>query len=232
MESQHELVRLPDGEWFMGRPVRALDRVLLLTNQRVLAYRADRAAQSRFAPLILDWQLPLVKGEPVPLNGNVVEMLDGWLVSLFYSDDREFEGFKSLSGQWEQVVFVDMAGKATVVGERRNIRDHHVSFVGSVIAPVVSWWVSPPLYALLHLPDLLDTGVTQPPRFEPLPRVPLFYPLTGALMLFSLAAGHVWLRSTQVVMSRRILWLASCALFGVPALLSLICLEPRRTSCP
>jgi hypothetical protein len=232
LESQHELVRLSDGEWFVSRPVRALDRVLLMTNQRVLAYRSDRAAQSKFARLILDWQLPLVKGAPIPLHANVVELLDGWLVLLFYSDDREFEGFQSLSNQWEQVVFIDSEGKATVVGERRNIRGHHVSFVGSVTVPVAAWWVSPPLYALLHLPDLLDTGLTQPPRFEPFPNVLLFYPLTGALMLCSLVAGYIWLRCTQVSKSRRFLWLVSCGLLGVPALLSLICLEPRKSPCP
>jgi hypothetical protein len=199
-----------------------------MTNQRLLAFRPDRAAQSTFAPLILDWQLPLVKSEPAPLHVDVVELLDGWLVSLFYSDDREFDGFESLTSPWEQLVFIDADGKSTVVGERRNIRGQHVSFVGPVAVPVVSWWVSPPLYALMHLPDLLDTGLTQPPRFELFPQVPLFYPLTFALMLSSLAAGYGWLRGTNVGVSRRILWLLCCALLGVPALLSLICLEPRK----
>ncbi len=230
-QSQHELVRLPAGEWFVGRPVRALDRVLLLTNQRLLAYRKDREALSAFAPPKLDWQLPLAKGEPTPLHVDIVELLDGWLVSLFYSDAREFEGFESFTSPWEQVVYIDADGQATVVGERRDIRNHRVSFVGSVTVPVASWWVSPPLYALAHLPDLLDTGLTQPPRFELLPRVPLFYPLALALMLVSLAAGYVWLRGTQVGTARRILWLVSCMLLGVPALLSLICLEPRKTPC-
>ena len=41
-QRQHELVRLPAGEWFVARPVNALDRVLLLTNRRLLAYRPDR----------------------------------------------------------------------------------------------------------------------------------------------------------------------------------------------
>ena len=230
-QRQHELVRLPAGEWFMARPVKALDRVLLLTNQRLLAYRPDREALSAFAPPKLDWQLPLAEAEPAPLRVDIVELLDGWLVSLFYSDAREFDGFESLTSPWEQVVYVDADGQATVVGERRNIRGQHVSFGGTVAAPVASWWVSPPLYALAHMPDLLETGLAQPPRFEPLPRVPLFYPLTLALMLGSLAAGYGWLRNTQVGTSRRRLWLVSCALLGIPAFLSLICLEPRRTPC-
>lgn len=228
-QRQHELVRLPAGEWFMGRPVHALDRVLVQTNKRLLAYRPDREALSPFAPPKLDWQLPLAEGEPPPIQADIAELLDGWLVSLFYFDAWQFDGFESLTNPWQQVVHVDADGRATVVGERRNIRDHRVSLGGSAAVPVASWWLSPPLYALAHVPDLLDTGLTQPARFEPLPRVPLFYPLALALMLVSLAAGHGWLRGTQVGTSRRRLWLVSCALLGMPAFLSLICLEPRRT---
>jgi len=231
-QRQHELVRLPAGEWFMGKPVNALDRVLLQTNRRVLAYRPDRDALSPFAPPIFDWQLPLPQDEPPPVAVAIAELLDGWLVSLFYSDVREFDGFESLTSPWQQVVYVDTDGRATVVGERRNIHDYHVSLGGSSSVPVASWWVSPSLYALAHAPDLLDTGLTQPPRFVPLPEVPVFYTIAIALMLVSLAAGYLWLRGTQVRASRRLLWLVSCALLGVPAFLSLICLEPRKTACP
>lgn len=230
-QRQHELVRLPGGEWFMGKPVHALDRVLLQTNRRLLAYRPDREALSPFAPPKLDWQLPLPEGEPPPIGVNVFELLDGWLISLFYNDAREFDGFEFLTKPWQQVVHIDAAGAATMVGERRNIRGHNVSLGNTAAVPVASWWVSPPLYALAHVPDLLDTGLTQPPRFEPLPRVPPFYPLAAALMLISLAAGYTWLRGTQVGTSRRRLWLVSCAVLGVPAFLSLICLEPRRVQC-
>ena len=229
-QRQHELVRLPAGEWFTGRPVHALYRVLLRTNRRLLAYRPDREALSPFAPPRLDWQLPLPEGEPAPMV-DIAELLDGWLVSVYYFDGREFDGFESLINPWQQVVYVDADGQATVVGERRNIRGHQVSLGDSVAVPVASWWVSPPLYALAHLPDLLNTGLTQPPRFEPLPRVPLFYPLAVALMMLSLAAGYWWLRGTRADASRRGLWLVSCALLGMPAFLSLICLEPRNTPC-
>jgi hypothetical protein len=59
----------------------------------------------------------------------------------------------------------------------------------------------------------------------------VFYLLAVGLMLVSLAAGYAWLRGTQVGPSRRRLWLVSCALLGLPALLSLISLEPRKTAC-
>ena len=230
-QSQHELVRLPAGEWFRGTPVNALSRVLIQTNKRLLAYRADPTALSPFAPPKLDWQLPLSQREHAPMV-LVAELLDGWLVSLYYFDEMEFDGFQFLTKPWQQVVYLDPEGQATVVGERRNIGDHQVSLGNSATVPVASWWVSPPLYALAHAPDLLDTGLTQPPRFDPLPDVPPFYPLAIALMLVSLAAGYAWLRGTQVRSSRRRLWLVSCALIGIPAFLSLICLEPRKTACP
>jgi hypothetical protein len=231
-QRQYELVRLPAGEWFTGRPVRALDRVLLLTNKHVIAYRPDRESSSVFASPKLDWQIPLAEGAPAPISVAIAELLDGWLVSFFYSDVREFEGFERLTDPWQRVVHVDADGKATVVGERHGIHDYHISAGGSSMIPLASWWVSPPLYALAHVPDLLDTGLTQPARFELLPRVPLFYALVIGLMLISLAAAYGWLRGTQVGTARRRLWLVSCALLGVPAFLSLICLEPRKTACP
>lgn len=230
-QRQHALVQLPQGEWFTGRPVRALDRLLVLTNRRLLAYRLDRDAPSELAPPTFDWELPLAANEPTP-HASVVELLDGWLVSLFYSDAREFDGFDALTDPWQQVVFVTADGQSTVVSERRGIHDFHVSGTGSVMVPVASWWLSPPLYVLAHAPDLLDTGLTQAPRFDPLPRVPLFYPLALGLMLLSLAGGYWWLRGTRASTSRRRLWLVSCGFLGVPALLSLICLEPRTAACP
>ncbi len=229
-QRQHELVRLPDGEWYTGRPVRALNRLLLLTNRRLLAYRLDRDAPSEFAPPTLDWQLSLATNEPTP-HVSIVELLDGWLVSLFYSDAREFDGFESLTDPWQQITFVAADGQSTVVAERRGIHDYHFSVTGSVMVPVASWWLSPPLYVLAHVPDLLDTGLTQAPRLELLPGVPLFYPLALGLMLLSLAAGSWWLRGTRVSIARRRLWLASCATIGVPAFLSLMCLEPRTAAC-
>jgi hypothetical protein len=220
-------MRLPEGEWFMAAPVNALDRMLIQTNKRLLVYRRDGDAVSQFAPPVLDWQLPLSANQPPPLT-KVVELLDGWLVSMFYFDEREFDGFASLTKPWHQVVFVDTEGRSTVVGERLNIRGHEVSVLGPAAIPATSWWVSPPLYAFAHLPDaILETGLTQPPRFIAVPPVPLFHVLAVVLMIASLAAGYFWLRGTRVGPTRRNLWLASCAVLGVPAFLSLLCLEPR-----
>jgi hypothetical protein len=179
---------------------------------------------------VLDWEVAIPETYPAP-TVLVAELLDGWLVSLFFLDRREFDGFEFLASPWQQVVHIDADGKATVVGERRNLRDHQVTLGGKSAFPLASWWVSPPLYMLAHAPDVLDTGVTQPSPVYFLPRVPLFYGLALVLMLASVGAGYFWLRNTKVNKSRRGLWLASCAVLGAPAFLSMICLEPRTPNC-
>ncbi len=230
-QRQHEILRLDAGEWFTGRPVEALDRVLVQTNRRLRVYRRDDVARSAFAPLLPDWSVDFPAGAPLPITVDVRELLDGWLVSLFFYDAWEFDGFRFLLDPWQRIVHVDADGRATVVAERRGIHDHGISLGATSAVPVASWWASPPLYALAHLPDLLDTGLTNPPRFEPLPPVPALYPVALALMLASLAAGYRRLRGAPVSAARRRLWLASCVLLGVPAYLSLLCLEPRGGRC-
>jgi hypothetical protein len=229
-QRQHPQVRLPAGEWFTARPKQVFGHTLLLTNRRLLAYRQDASATSPFDPPRLDWEVPFAPGQPVPVV-ELAELLDGWLVSLFYDDNRELDGFDSLIHAWQQVVFVDADGRAAVVGGQPDLRDRHVSLgtPSPLSVPLASWWLSPPLYALAHLPDrLLDTGLTQPPRVELLPDIPLFRALALTLLATSVAGAWLWLRRTRAPAGRRNLWLASCAVLGLPALLSLLCLEPRR----
>jgi hypothetical protein len=150
-------------------------------------------------------------------------------VSLFYFDDWEFDGFEFLLRPWQRVFHVDSAGAASLVSERRDIRGRQVSLGIHSAVPVASWWVSPPLYLLAHVPDVLDAGLTQPPRVEWLPRQPPLRIAALALLLASLLGALAWLRRAHVTPARRRLWLATCALVGAPALLSLICLEPRTS---
>lgn len=224
-QRQDELVRLDHGEWFVGRPTNGLNHLMILTNKRVLAFRSDSLA-SVTGPLQLAWQVPLPEGEFAPV-ADVVQTTHGWLVSLFYFDKREFGGFESFAKPWQQVLYVDGKGAISVVGERRDIRDHNATFGAVETVPLASWWLSPLLYALAHVPDRLDTGLTQPPRLHVLPAEPLFRLLAGMLIIASLAAAYAWLRGTHGSASRRRFWLASCALLGMPAFFSMLCLEPR-----
>ena len=227
-QRQHELIRLPPGEWFVGQPVRALDRILTLTNQRVLAYREDRQDVSQFAPLQLDWQLAWTEAGDQPPAVDIVELMDGWLISVFHFAPKELDGFESLVDPWQQVVHIDAMGKVTVVGTRRNLRDHHVTLGGPLLVPKASWWLSPILYTLARWPEsALDKGLTQPQQLAPLPVASIFYPVAAALMLLSFALGWWWLRGVPTTAARRRLWLASCVLMGLPAFFSLVCLERR-----
>jgi len=227
-QRQHELVRLPPGEWFVGRPVRALKRTLVLTNKRVLAYRSDWRTSSPDSPLLLDWQLATASDNEQPITVSVVELLDGWLVSLFHYPGPEFDGFERLAAPWQQVVYVGADGATKVVGERRDLGDVQIVLGGSIAVPKTSWWLSPLLYTLGRWPEsVLDKGLTQPPKLAPLPEVRVFYPVAAALMLLSLALGYWWLRGASISAARRRLWLASCAVLSLPAFLSLTCLEPR-----
>ena len=228
---QAVLLRLPEGEWFTSRPVRALDRTFILTSDRLLALArpADTLAPVKHATI--DWSLPIEDAGLRPISVDVAEVADGWLVSLFYFDDWEFDGFEFLLRPWQQIVHVDANGRATHAGGRRDIRDHRVSIGVASAVPVASWWVSPPLYALAHVPDLIDTGLTQPPRFELLPSGPAMRAVALALMLASTFAAWLWLRRVRATPARRRLWLASCFVLGLPAFLSLLCLEPRLAEC-
>jgi hypothetical protein len=228
-QRQHELLRLPDGERFVGAPVAAFDRLLVLTDRHVRAYAAPADAVTPFAARRLDWSLPLPAGDPRPVHVSVAELLDGWLVSVFHYAGPEFEGFDGLVRQSQRVWYVDADGTATPVAPEREIRGHSITLGGSPRVPQAAWWLSPPLYLLARAPEaLLELGLVR--RTQPLawPMVPRFVWLAAGGALLSLLLAAWWLRGTGVAPARRALWLLLCVLAGLPGLCSLLCLEPRR----
>jgi hypothetical protein len=225
-QREYALVRLRVGEWFTGQPVRALDHVFVLTNQRVLAYIARTDALVPFAPLRLDWALDT--GSDAAPAVNVVELVDGWLVSLYHYPSREVGGYEFLAPSRQQMVYIDDAGTSHVVAERNGMYGHNVTIGSAMLVPRAAWWISPPLYLLARFPDvLLDEGLTQPMPLAPWPIVRGFWAVAAGLMLLSLALGAWWLRGVPMRASRRRLWLALCVRWGLPALVSLVCLESR-----
>ncbi|HEX5755370.1 MAG TPA: hypothetical protein VFY12_03350 [Arenimonas sp.] len=219
----HELLRLPAGEWFTGLPATAEQRLLLLSNRGLGAWRQPRDAADAFAPLQLDWQLPLPQG-PDHLEGvHMARLMDGWLLSFLYGDGHRqigFIQFAALAQPRQRVWFVDDSG-AVEVGDRVVARDYPALHQ-------TAWWLSPALHLLADWPDsLVDRGLTWPLRPVLWPRDLSLQILAAVLLLGSLLTGRWWLRGNRMPASRRRLWLASCALLGVPGLLSLMCLEPR-----
>lgn len=228
-QRQYDIVHLQAGESFIGRPSPAFGRTFILTTRRLLVFRPDREADSGFAPPLLDWQLPLPASEAPVAQVHVAELMDGWLVSFFNDAGHEFNGFEQLGDRSQQVLFVETDGKATVVGERHGIRDHHASFGGLPMVPVTSWWLSPVLHVIARSPDLLlDRGFVRRAPLQLLPDVPSFRVIAPVLLLLSVVFAAWWLRRGEVSAGRRAIWLASCLVLGVPAVLSMYCLERRQ----
>jgi hypothetical protein len=95
------------------------------------------------------------------------------------------------------------------------------------------WWLSPALYALVGLPDILiDKGMVPDygaDRFAPLLRArpPVVWAAAIVLALLSGAGAVWWTRRVRMPVRARVTWCAACLLLGLPALLSLMVLCPR-----
>lgn len=220
----HPLLQLQPDEWFNGLPQAEHNRLLVLSNRSLSVWRRDRDAADEFAPLHLDWQLPLPQGPDRFESVQVARLMDGWLLTFLYGDGLRQIGFSqylSPGTPQQSVWFVDESGNASLVGERTLLRDYPLHYQSH-------WWLSPALHVLADWPEsALDKSFNWPFR-------PMLWPSQSglqftalALLLASLLLALGWLRGSRIPPARRRLWLASCALIGLPALLSMVCLESR-----
>ncbi|MCK7594173.1 hypothetical protein [Pseudomarimonas salicorniae] len=219
------LLRLPAGEWFTEIPQHAFGRLLVMTNQRLMAYRPDRAATQAHAPPVLDWQLELPRGIGRLDSVLLTQLMEGWLVSFVHGDGMRqigFSQFAQVADPLQCTVFIDETGVATPLHERAVSRDYP-------LASQLAWWISPALHALSEWPDrALDKGLTTPLEVELWPNDRGIQLIALLLLAASALGAWLWLRGEPVPPGRRRFWLACCGLIGLPALVSLICLEPRR----
>jgi hypothetical protein len=193
-------------------------RMLVLTNRRV----AVLAPASAAPVAATDVRLPLPYGDLALTEA--AEVPDGMLVSFLFGR-RQFDG----SPASEQVTYlVDQAGRVQEVGRRTLAHDFPPLFEHR------AWWVSPALHALVSLPDLLIDNGTVPdygvPRYAPLlqPRPAVVQSAAIAAALLAGLAAVWWSRRAGLGRTARIAWCVACLLLGVPALLSLMILQPRR----
>lgn len=224
-QRQHQQLQMPDGEWFVARPMEELGRVWVMSNRALRVYHPADPELSLNIPLRGDWQLPFPEDATRLTQVDVAQLLNGWLVSFFYFDQHD-----RVYVPWQHVVHVDADGLARVVGGRHDIRNFeiHTGVGGSALLPTEAWWLSPTLHVLASAANrALDTGLARPPAFEPLPRAPALWAIALALSVLSFALGILWLRQSTASPSRKRLWLALCVLVGIPALLSLPMFEPR-----
>ena len=216
-----ERVQLPAGEVMASPPEPAGDNILVLSDRAAYFYPGREAMNG------LDLLQPLMRVAMPGHVGNlsrmdVVELLDGYLVSYTYTWGV-WSG--ELQQPFQQVLRVDGNGNAREVARRALSIDLPSIYTNR------NTWLSPVLRAVcLGAQDLF--AANDPLRAKPQPMPAPILWLAGVCCLLSLL-GAVWLSGRQVLSPRgRIGWILLCGVVGLPALASLWLMVPRRETLP
>ena len=219
-ESQRVLlrVRLPDDEIIAGVQYDG-ERLALLSHRALYFYDAR--------PMRLgDGLLSTLQRVPLPdASGNlqrvdVMELLDGHLVSFTHTRLRH----NGMGGSFQQLMRVDEAGRVAFVARRGLDSGYGPLFTWQ------TWWLSPAISQGL---DALRPAFSLPQpgySLSPLPRPAGVAGLALGLMLLSLLVGAWHVRRTELSRPARWAWCLACAAVGLPALMALWRLAPRRQS--
>ncbi|MGO4476181.1 hypothetical protein AB4Z32_07980 [Massilia sp. 2TAF26] len=207
-----------EGAEQLGAGVAVLGRrTAVLTNRRVLLLQ-DSGGQP--APVAV---VPL----PVPFGDiervDAAPVADGTLVSVIAGERRNH----GVDAAPQVTYLVDAGGRVTEVARRELAHDFPALFEHK------DWWISPLLQAVVSLPDLLiDKGAVPDygaSRFAPLllERPAVAWTAAGVLALLSALGALWWTRRAALGPRPRLAWCLACLLLGLPALLSLMVLQPR-----
>ena len=216
-----ERFRLPQGEVMASPPEPAGDNLVMLSNRAAYFYPGREAMNG------LDLLQPLMRVVMPGAVGNlsrmdVVELLDGYLVSYTYTWGV-WSG--ELQRPFQQVLRVDGKGQAREVARRALSVDLPSVYTNR------NTWLSPVLRAIcLGAQDLFAAKDPLRAKPEPMPAQILW--LAAACCLLSLL-GAVWLTGRQTHSPRRRWgWVLLCGVVGLPALASLWLMYPRRETLP
>ena len=216
-----ERIRLPRGEVMASPPQPAGDNILVLSDRAAYFYPGREAVNG------LDLLQPLMRVAMPAAVGNlsrmdVVELLDGYLVSYTYAWGV-WSG--ELQHPFQQVLRVDGKGHAREVARRALAIDLPSVYTNR------NTWLSPVLRALcLGAQDLFAAKDPLRARPQPMPAAVLW--LAAVCCLLSLL-GALWLTARQSHAPRaRWAWVLLCGVVGLPALASLWLLYPRREAIP
>jgi hypothetical protein len=219
-----QLVGLSGSE-VLAAPVRTVPggRDYTLTNQRLIAHPST--LQDRGTGLLpIDWSVAL----PGPFSDlariDIADLPGGTLLSFDYG----FAMNDGAPGSAQTVMFVAPDGSAQVIEQRALAHEYPQLYEH------FAWWVSPLLDVVTSVPKMvLDKGVV-PDLGDPHHTAALRYPrppqvvLAAVLLaLLSALAAHRWLQPVRLPARARAAWLAACLVLGLPALLSLMVLQPR-----
>jgi hypothetical protein len=210
-------VALPDGEVFASPPEPAGENIGVLSN-RALYFYPGREASNTLDPLQPVLRVPLPGAIGHLTSVELIELLDGYLVSLTYANGA----WAGEMVPYQQVLRVDGAGKVEPVARRMLDLDLPLAYT------MRTWWLSPVLrefnlavQQLFATPNPLDEGdIPPPPRHIAV--------LAAALCLLSLL-GAIWLTRRQAhAPLARWSWVLACGVVGVPALVALWLVFPMR----
>ena len=211
----------PRGEVMASPPEPAGDNLLVLSDRAAYFYPGREAMNG------LDLLQPLMRvAMPGPVGNlgrmDVVELLDGYLVSYTYTWGV-WSG--ELQHPYQQVLRVDGKGHAREVARRALSIDLPLLYTNR------NTWLSPVLRALcLGAQDLFAADDPLRAKPEPMPAPVLW--LAAICCLLSLL-GAVWLSGRQAHSTRgRWGWVLLCGVVGLPALASLWLMYPRREALP
>lgn len=217
----YERIRLPQGEVMASPPEPAGDNLLVLSDRAAYFYPGREATNG------LDLLQPLMR-VPMPdqvgklSRMDVVELLDGYLISYTYTWGV-WSG--ELQHPYQQVLRVDGKGQAREVARRALSIDVPSLYTNR------NTWLSPVIRAIcLGAQDLFAAKDPLRAKPEPMPAPVLW--LAAACCLLSLL-GAVWLSGKQAHSPRgRWAWVLLCGVVGLPALVSLWLMYPRRDTLP
>ena len=207
---------LPDGEVIAGLEVSG-DRLAVLGDRALYLFDARPLANDD-AMLATTQRVPLPAPAGVLQRVDVLELLDGHLVSFTVTRHRH----NGKGPSFQQLAHVDAGGRVTQVARRE---------LSTGYGPVYrwqTWWFSPAVHATLGALRQAFSPYQPGHTVAPPPRAPLAWGLALGLMALSLLGAVAYVRRTALPARARLAWCLGCAAIGVPALVSLWAMVPRR----
>lgn len=187
----------------------------VLTTKRLVAWQA---AAHPLQQAVERYSIPMPGDVGEIRRVDVAALADGELVSFVFGRNT-IDG--AATGK-QVLMHVDADGTVVQVAQRPLSHDYPQLFEHR------AWWLSPPLQALLALPDvLIDQGETLPFDAVRLPRPPAAWAAVAVASLLSALGAWWWLRAARIPRRMRAAWIAACFIIGIPSLLCLLVMQER-----
>jgi hypothetical protein len=208
-------LRLPNRETIVG--LRSIGESIGVLSDRAL-YVIDGRDVADSDEVLVPRQRVALPGASGDLGRfELIELADGYLVSLVFSYRAHTpEGV----APYQQILHVDDAGVTTSVARRDLAFDFPAVFRYQL------WWPSPLLHAMATRAPMLGARPDSLGTTQPAPIPPGIWWLAGITALLSVAAGFWRMRRLAFSAPAKAAWIAVCALFGIPGLVSLWLLYP------